>query len=309
MEPVRLTPRQREGLELLVKRRSNQEIADNLGISLDGAKWHVREVLQIYGVDSREEAAERYRVEHGLPRRLWRMTGTAVAIGAIAGCAAVVALAAFIALSLRDGTEDGLPSQSGLPSATVISTVVSSVTPAGTRIALTPTQEGTTRFLTPSRASGDVFIDYLTAKLESGVPLQLEDFSGQSLPCSEETFITAPACGPGQTVGTLVYSIITFQCEIGWNALTADVAPTLAADRLTLHSVLRGGSGYTRPPAAPARPDYWVLYTNSAASLPPGFAVAVKDGKVVSFGRSCGTFESLVERLSVGSGGYLVAPP
>jgi hypothetical protein len=43
--------------------------------------------------------------------------------------------------------------------------------------------------------------------------------------------------------------------------------------------------------------------------LPPGLAVAIKDEKVVSFGRSCGTFESLEARRSAGSSGYLLPPP
>jgi DNA-binding CsgD family transcriptional regulator len=53
-----LTERQREVVELLVLGYSNAEIAESLGISLDGAKWHVGEILARLGVWSREEAAD-----------------------------------------------------------------------------------------------------------------------------------------------------------------------------------------------------------------------------------------------------------
>ena len=56
--PDVLTPRQQEVLELLRDRRTNAEIARELGISHDGAKWHVSEIITRLGVTSRDEAAE-----------------------------------------------------------------------------------------------------------------------------------------------------------------------------------------------------------------------------------------------------------
>lgn len=66
------TPRQREVLDLLAQGRSNAEIAEHLGVSLDGAKWHVREIMGRLGVESREDAADYWRKENGLPARLRR---------------------------------------------------------------------------------------------------------------------------------------------------------------------------------------------------------------------------------------------
>ena len=43
------TPRQREVLTLLARGRTNREIAEELGISLDGAKWHVSEIITRLG--------------------------------------------------------------------------------------------------------------------------------------------------------------------------------------------------------------------------------------------------------------------
>ncbi len=55
------TPRQREVLTLVERGKNNVDIADALGISRDGVKYHVSEILSKLGADSREEAAEYWR--------------------------------------------------------------------------------------------------------------------------------------------------------------------------------------------------------------------------------------------------------
>jgi DNA-binding CsgD family transcriptional regulator len=55
--PDVLTPRQQEVLELVREGLTNDEIARRLGISADGAKFHVSEILSRLGVSSRREAA------------------------------------------------------------------------------------------------------------------------------------------------------------------------------------------------------------------------------------------------------------
>lgn len=55
--PDILTPRQFEVLELVREGLTNPQIAERLGISYDGAKWHVKEILWKLDVPSREEAA------------------------------------------------------------------------------------------------------------------------------------------------------------------------------------------------------------------------------------------------------------
>ena len=52
-----LTPREQEVLALLREGLTNPQIAERLSITLDGAKYHVSEILSKLGVSSREEAA------------------------------------------------------------------------------------------------------------------------------------------------------------------------------------------------------------------------------------------------------------
>jgi DNA-binding CsgD family transcriptional regulator len=92
---IEWTPRQREVLALIAKGRTNPEIAEALGVSLAGAKWHVSEVMTTLGVDSRDEAAEYWRAENRLPRRFSNSVRALCGAGmlktaAVAGAAAAV---------------------------------------------------------------------------------------------------------------------------------------------------------------------------------------------------------------------------
>ena len=95
-----LTPRQREVMKLIAGGRTNGEIADALGISLDGAKWHVTELLNRFGVGSREELIEAWEGRERGPLRWVRAIATGVAgfgtpkAGLVAGGLAVTAFAA-----------------------------------------------------------------------------------------------------------------------------------------------------------------------------------------------------------------------
>ena len=81
------TQRQREVLDALVEGKTNAEIAERLGITVDGAKWHVGELLAQTGCGDRQALARWWRGRReqswlGLmwPRGLWRrlmIAGTA----------------------------------------------------------------------------------------------------------------------------------------------------------------------------------------------------------------------------------------
>ena len=91
---VEFTRRQREVLRLLAAGKTNPEIGEALGISLDGAKWHVSEILGKLDVATREEAAEWWQAHDRLhsrftralqalvPGSVWLKVGAGVAVAA-----------------------------------------------------------------------------------------------------------------------------------------------------------------------------------------------------------------------------------
>ncbi|MEO9254611.1 MAG: helix-turn-helix transcriptional regulator, partial [Tepidiformaceae bacterium] len=91
-------------LQLLLRGRTNAQIAETLGITLDGAKWHVREIITKLGVDSREEAAEYWRAHNGLRLRFSRALRSLVPASAglkvFAGGAGVVLIAGVAAAAV-----------------------------------------------------------------------------------------------------------------------------------------------------------------------------------------------------------------
>ncbi|HET7739000.1 MAG TPA: helix-turn-helix transcriptional regulator, partial [Tepidiformaceae bacterium] len=96
-----LTQRQKQVLDLIVAGHTNGEIATELGITLDGAKWNVSEILTKLGLADRDEAADYWRWRNrrsrriasmargliGLPALGWATGGAGVAALAIAGFA------------------------------------------------------------------------------------------------------------------------------------------------------------------------------------------------------------------------------
>lgn len=106
-----LTPRQREVLDLIARGKTNGEIAEHLGITLDGAKFHVREILAKLGVESREEAAAWWRADRTRRSRLGDTLRGLVGVvslkpvAAAAGAAVIAAVAGYVAFAVWKGTE------------------------------------------------------------------------------------------------------------------------------------------------------------------------------------------------------------
>jgi DNA-binding CsgD family transcriptional regulator len=128
---VELTARQREVLRLIAAGKTNAEIGEALGISLDGAKWHVSEILAKLDVATREEAGEWWRRREGLRARLERVlralvpgAGWLKVGGAVAAVSAVAALVVVV-VALRDAgrhaTQDLISSVSTPISASPVS--------------------------------------------------------------------------------------------------------------------------------------------------------------------------------------------
>jgi DNA-binding CsgD family transcriptional regulator len=96
-----LTDRQREVLELISRGKTNFEIANALGITLDGAKWHVREIMAKLGCDTREEAVAIWRTRPAATVRLW---GRAVeSLGFLVTRAGKIAIAASASAAIALG--------------------------------------------------------------------------------------------------------------------------------------------------------------------------------------------------------------
>src|SRR5690606_30695429 len=144
-----ITDRQREVARLVAEGRSNPEIAEALGISLAGAKYHVSELLGRLGVQRREDVAAWYRQNVGpvaVVRRRWGRLRALWPLGAVLGVAgpgAAVAIAlgggrAEIPLTPPTGTGTALAVVTEVPEATPEpeATPTASVTTPGERIPL-----------------------------------------------------------------------------------------------------------------------------------------------------------------------------
>jgi DNA-binding CsgD family transcriptional regulator len=105
-----LTPKQRQVMELMAQGRTNFEIAQALGLSLEGAKYHVSEILAKFDVASREEAVAAWRAHRSPAARAKRflaglpglLPGSAAAKGVTLAlvAAGVVAIAWVTILAL-----------------------------------------------------------------------------------------------------------------------------------------------------------------------------------------------------------------
>lgn len=116
--PDILTPREWEVLALLREGLSNPDMAERLGISRDGVKFHVSEILTKLGVASREEA-----VSWSAERRpwwaaaltpvglLWRKAGWAISGAVVLTAVAGLALLAFLLLRIGSGSVEFGPHQ------------------------------------------------------------------------------------------------------------------------------------------------------------------------------------------------------
>jgi len=94
-------------LDLLRQRLTTEQIARRLGLTLDGAKYHVSEIITKLGVSSREQAAS-WRAE-GEARRLGALAArtllfnkatSSTALKAAAGAGVVVVAGAIVLLAL-----------------------------------------------------------------------------------------------------------------------------------------------------------------------------------------------------------------
>ncbi|MCA9843786.1 MAG: hypothetical protein KC482_10235 [Dehalococcoidia bacterium] len=105
-----LTAREQEVAALMARGQTNGEIAEQLGITFNTAKWHVSQVIAKLDVSTREEAVAVWRRERSLRRRLTRALAPlghpAGRIAAVAAVVTVLGLIVTVFLVLRDGGDD-----------------------------------------------------------------------------------------------------------------------------------------------------------------------------------------------------------
>lgn len=137
-----LTARQREVLGLLARGYTNPQIGEALGISLDGAKWHVAEIMARLGVDSREDAAAVWRDYNRAPRRLARAMRGFLPVAAwakwgaaVVGAGAVSAIAVVTIVAANSG---GVGRTAGVLPGTSTATLTVAATASGTNAAAPP---------------------------------------------------------------------------------------------------------------------------------------------------------------------------
>ena len=107
-----LTSRQRHILKLMAEGSTNAEIGQKLGITLDGAKWHVSEIIHKLDATSREDAVVRWKAsQSGLERAgraaramvgLLKVPSAYLAAGAVATACVVAVSAALTSFEARD---------------------------------------------------------------------------------------------------------------------------------------------------------------------------------------------------------------
>jgi len=140
-----LTERQEEVLRLIERGLTNGEIAESLGITLDGAKFHVSEILSKLGVSKREDAVTAWRAHRrektGVPALALLKWGLAAA-----GAVGVVAAVLLVWAAAREDEGDIRVVPGPSPAAVV---AVTSVPPIACPPPRTPTPTGRTPIPVP----------------------------------------------------------------------------------------------------------------------------------------------------------------
>ena len=149
--PDMLTPREQEVLALLREGLTNPQIAERLSITLDGAKYHVSEILSKLGVSSRGEAARWQPSERpwwataAVPLAWpWRTANVSWLATGVAGVTAVLLVVGVGLLVWGLVRTDGDADASAAAGATL------SASPTATLATLTPTTEPPTPQPTPT---------------------------------------------------------------------------------------------------------------------------------------------------------------
>jgi photosystem II stability/assembly factor-like uncharacterized protein/DNA-binding CsgD family transcriptional regulator len=135
-----LTTRQQEILALIAQGYTNAQVAEHLGITFAGAKWHVSEIIAKLGVESRDEAVQVWHAERSFRQRLTRglhallgpvLVHKFATIAIAAAAVAAVGVGTFVALHRSSGSTTELSSTTELPHSPTFGQVIGPPTPFG----------------------------------------------------------------------------------------------------------------------------------------------------------------------------------
>lgn len=281
------TPRQREVLTLISKGKTNPEIADALGISRDGVKYHVSEVLSKLGSNSREEAAEYWRRHNGLAPRFSRVfdgvcASTALRWATATAFAGGVALAAGAVLFSRGGDD--------VPSSTVLASVTQEATPG----------------VAGQDSTSDPQLDVVIAAVLSGDRALMESFLRlDSVACGE-------AGGPGNGLpcgtdppGTVRPAFAHVGCDATyWTGSQFPWIDSFQGRSPKVYAAYREDPAPANAPRSAPKGSAVVVFETVQNG---GFAIEADDGRIVAERATCGPFPySLLE--GVPASDYILLP-
>jgi DNA-binding CsgD family transcriptional regulator len=249
----RLTPREWEVLALIREGLTNEQIADRLGISRDGAKYHVSEILGKLGLSDRIEAAAWYSRNRptlarfaafawplALLRRLGSSSGLAgLSAGVIIGIAVLILIAVAAGVIIMEGRSSDDPA------------------PPLVQATSTPEPEPTPEELpfAPDGRTGDAAIDDIIDDFLSMDAVELEATFGE-LMARDTTIDGHPSLAASEWI------------------------PRLVAAERSLYSAYRESrtSG-----VIPPREANFVLSIRETDGRVTGWSLAVDNGQVVDF--------------------------
>jgi len=263
--PDTLTPRQQHVLALLRRGLTNEEIAQELGISPDGVKYHVSEILRRLHVETRHEAAA-WQPAPSRPR--WAVLLAPVLaikklhLGAL-GYAAAAAITAVAAVG--------------------IALLVWGLTRTSGHSEIAPPALARTGIPAVDRA-----IDLLVHQ-DVDALIGIAQFA--PIGCSaQQTVGSPPPCPAGQPDGTPVDAFPIAQCEGAYTTSTDQLRGAFGLALLrqpsaAVYAVLRDNS------ADRSRDSYWIAITQDRPSLATAdvsFWNVAADGHVVALQNECG---------------------
>lgn len=246
-----LTAKQRKVISLIEQGKTNYEIAQELGVSLEGAKYHVSEILAKLDVNSREDAVRAWREYNSTGARIRRTWAGMAAIPVFrlvlvaAATVPVMLVAVLIVVTRGSGPGDG----SELPAAASTETVTATREASSTAAAIPTTPPASTSTVSGAPSSGTA-----VATLTPG--------GATPLPTSAAT-----AAGTPGTVQTTALSVYFLRGEdVG--PVLREVPATQAVARAAIEQLLAG------PAAGEAS-------TGLSSSIPAGtrlLSISISDG-------------------------------